>query len=43
MDLIAAQIDDLTYLRLAYMTCKIANFILNVSAVGGGYWENLSI
>lgn len=43
MDMLVPQIDDVTLLRLAFMVFKITSFIMNITALGGGYWENLSI
>jgi hypothetical protein len=43
MDILVPQIDDVTLLRLAYMVYKIASFVINITATGAGYWENLSI
>jgi hypothetical protein len=43
MDMLVPQIDEITLLRLAFMAFKVTSFIMNITAPGGGYWENLSI
>lgn len=43
IDIITTQVDDLVFLRIAYMIFKITNFILKTTAAQGGYWDNLSI
>jgi hypothetical protein len=43
IDVITSQVDDMVFLRLAFMLFKVVNLVLKVTAIGGGYWENLSI
>lgn len=43
IDMLTLQVDDLVFIRLAYMVSKFTGFVLTTTAIGGGYWENLNM
>lgn len=43
LDLVTKEVDDIVFLRLAFMLYKIISYIMKDTLSGGVYWENLSI
>lgn len=43
LDLVTREVDDIVFLRLAFMLYKIISYIMKDTLSGGVYWEHLSI
>ena len=43
LDLVTREVDDIVFLRLAFMLYKMLSYILKDTLSGGVYWENLSV
>lgn len=43
MELVTKEVDDIVFLRLAFMLFKTISYILKDTLAGGVYWENLAI